>query len=33
VRFIGLEDLVANKRTAGRPKDFADIQALGHRDQ
>ena len=33
VRFIGLEDLVANKRAAGRPKDFADIQALGHRDQ
>lgn len=31
VRFIGLADLVANKRAAGRPKDLADIQALEDR--
>jgi len=33
VRFIGLDDLVANKRAAGRPKDLADIQALEQRDR
>jgi len=31
--FIGLEDLVANKRAAGRPKDLADVQALEQRDR
>lgn len=31
VRFIGLEDLLANKRAAGRPKDLADIEALEDR--
>jgi hypothetical protein len=31
VRFIGLEDLVLNKRAAGRPKDLADVQALEQR--
>ena len=28
VRFIGLGDLLANKRAAGRPKDLADVAAL-----
>ncbi|MEO8681875.1 MAG: hypothetical protein ABI665_22705 [Vicinamibacterales bacterium] len=28
VRFIGLNDLLANKRAAGRPKDLADVAAL-----
>jgi len=28
VRFIGLSDLLANKRAAGRPKDLADVAAL-----
>ena len=28
VRFIGLNDLLTNKRAAGRPKDLADIAAL-----
>jgi hypothetical protein len=28
VRFIGLEDLLENKRAAGRPKDLADVAAL-----
>jgi hypothetical protein len=28
---IGLEDLLANKRAAGRPKDLADVQALEQR--
>lgn len=27
--FIGLEDLVANKRATGRPQDLADIDHLG----
>ena len=27
--FIGREALLANKRTAGRAKDLADIEALG----
>lgn len=30
VRFIGLEDLLVNKRAAGRPKDLADVEALEH---
>jgi hypothetical protein len=30
VRFIGLGDLLANKRAAGRPKDLADVEALEH---
>jgi predicted nucleotidyltransferase len=29
VRFIGRQDLVANKRAAGRPQDRADLDALG----
>lgn len=28
VRFIGLEELLENKRAAGRPKDLADVAAL-----
>ncbi len=28
VRFIALEDLLHNKRAAGRPKDLADVTAL-----
>ena len=28
VRFIGLDDLLANKRAVGRPKDLADVAAL-----
>lgn len=32
VRFIGLEDLLANKRAAGRPKDVADARALEQRN-
>ncbi len=28
VRFIGLDDLLVNKRAAGRPKDLADVRAL-----
>jgi hypothetical protein len=27
-RFIGLEELLVNKRAAGRPKDLADVAAL-----
>jgi len=27
--FIGFEDLITNKRAAGRAKDLADIEALG----
>lgn len=27
-QFIGLEDLLANKRGAARPKDLADVAAL-----
>src|SRR5712691_8420554 len=33
VRFIGLADLVVNKRAAGRPKDLADVQALEQRER
>lgn len=29
VHFLSLEDYVANKRAAGRPKDVADLAALG----
>jgi hypothetical protein len=28
VRFIGLDDLIRNKRAAGREKDLADVKAL-----
>jgi len=28
VKFIGLDDLLANKRAVGRPKDLADVAAL-----
>jgi hypothetical protein len=28
VRFIGLDDLIRNKRAAGREKDLADVRAL-----
>lgn len=28
VRFIGYEDLIVNKRAAGRPKDLADVSML-----
>lgn len=31
VPFLGREDLVANKRAAGRTKDLADLEALGER--
>ena len=30
VRFIGLSDLLTNKRAVGRPKDLADVAALEH---
>ena len=29
VPFIGRETLIANKRASGRPKDLADLDALG----
>ena len=29
VRFIGLDELVRNKKASGRPKDIADVEALG----
>lgn len=28
VRYLGLADLIANKRAAGRPKDLADVASL-----
>jgi hypothetical protein len=31
VPFIGRQELVRNKRAAGRPKDLADLEALGER--
>ena len=31
VPFIGRQELVRNKRAAGRPKDLADLHALGER--
>ncbi len=30
VRYIGLDQFIKNKRASGRPKDLADIDALGH---
>lgn len=32
LNLIGLEDFKANKRAAGRLKDRADLEALGHKD-
>ncbi len=32
VRFIALDDLIHNKRAAGRPKDLADVTALESAD-
>jgi hypothetical protein len=32
VPFIGRDDLIANKRTAGRPQDIADVQRLTSQD-
>ncbi len=32
LNLIGLEDFKANKRAAGRLKDWADLEALGHKD-
>jgi hypothetical protein len=32
VPFLGREALVANKRAIGRPKDKADLEALGEVD-
>ncbi len=29
VRFLGRKQLVANKRATGRPRDLADLEALG----
>lgn len=33
VKFIGLADLLANKRAVGRPKDLADVAALEQRPE
>jgi hypothetical protein len=33
VRFIALDDLIQNKRAAGRPKDLADVTALESADK
>lgn len=32
VRFIGLKELLANKRAVGREKDLADVAALSTRE-
>ena len=32
VPFLGRADLIANKRAAGRPKDLADVAALGGKE-
>jgi len=32
VHYLGREQFIANKRAAGRPKDLADLEALGETD-
>ena len=33
IQFIGLDSLIENKETAGRPKDLEDLQYLRHRQR